>query len=102
MIFVKRYLSSSSLVEPVELQHLAVLDFLYALLVELFTLAVSRQVSERRQRHVVKLFRAFCALLHQNSVVVQASQRVFVYGLVSVELVELEVRSFDLLLLHVS
>ena len=50
----------------------------------------------------MKLFRAFCALLHQNSVVVQASQRVFVYSLVSIELVELEVCSIDLLLLHVS
>ena len=50
----------------------------------------------------MKLFRAFCALLHQNSVVVQASQRVFVYSLVSIELVELEVCSINLLLLDVS
>ena len=50
----------------------------------------------------MKLFRAFCALLHQHGVVVQASQRVFVYSLVPVELVELEVRGVDLLLLHVA
>lgn len=64
MIFVKRYLSIAALVELVELQHLAVLDFLYALLLELFTLAVSRQVSERRERHVVKLFAFAISFLH--------------------------------------
>ena len=63
MIFVKRYLSASALVELVELKHLAILYFLYALLVELFALAVNRHVSERRERHVVKLFRVFCTLL---------------------------------------
>ena len=56
VIFVKRYLSIAALVELVELQHLAVLHFLYALLVELLVLRVNRQVSERRERHVVKLF----------------------------------------------
>ena len=40
MIFVKRNLSVAALVELVELKHLAILDFLYALLVELLVLRV--------------------------------------------------------------
>ena len=40
VIFVKRYFRVAALVELVELQHLAILDFLYALLVELLVLRV--------------------------------------------------------------